>query len=388
LSVTIWESLSQTALYSMATKISIEEIDAVLNQPNLLIRNLQITLGYHKVSRMLRGFASTKNVNWFGFGAFASKTAGQAIRHELLPAPLKSATIRAAGYDNTAVYFHDVLEPATHSILAAQRTDGILAEILSRVSLLLSQGNLMIFEEVAKPFAALVDTFHHDWEPDDDKFQAFLESHFRPGSLEDGGQEWLMEACSCYYQARFSKDVKQKAELILTGNLLLGYHEQSRLQPVIAKSIALPFDLLTEGMIPEHDRPSHSVRGKMTQRAVGLSRQMVLHTITRMWMAYALPTRSLRVGKDLVAPTGLLNFPHELLVLEHPRCRDLIFKFEGAGDTLSGSAAGNWGSLMDRMHFLATFFRSYQYYEPLYEPPFLESQIAKIEAGQFPGGSL
>lgn len=87
----------------MSTKISSQEIDAILNQKNLLVRNLQITLGYYKVGRMLRGFASTHNVNWFGFGAFASKTAGQAIRHEELPGPLKSAMIRAAGYDNTAV---------------------------------------------------------------------------------------------------------------------------------------------------------------------------------------------------------------------------------------------------------------------------------------------
>ncbi len=372
----------------MATKISSEEIDIILKQKNLLIRNLQITLGYYKIGRMLRSFASTHNVNWFGFGAFASKTAGQAIRHELLPGPLKSAMIRAAGYDNTAIYLHNVLEPATQPFTTVQKTDSILAEILTRVSLLLSKGNLMIFAEVAKPYTDLVTTFRHKWRPNEARFQEFLDRNFTPGHFEDGGQDWLMESCTCFYQARYTTNAKKKAELILTGNLLLGYHEQSRLQPVIEKSIAVPFDIFTEGIFPEYEQKPHSVWRDLAQRAKVISRKMILHTITRMWMAYSLPTRSLRVGKDLVAPTGMINFPPQLLFIENPRCQDLIRRFDGSFDTLSGSAAGNWGSLMDRMHFLATFFRSYQNYKPLHKKPFLDNQIAQIELGQLPDGPL
>lgn len=372
----------------MSTKISSQEIDAILNQKNLLIRNLQITLGYYKVGRMLRGFASTHNVNWFGFGAFASKTAGQAIRHEELPGPLKSAMIRAAGYDNTAVYLHKVLEPATQVQTSEQRTDGIIAEILTQVSLLLSKGNLMIFEEVAKPFANFAATFRREWRPNDTKFQAFLQKNFKPGHYSDGGQEWLRESCVCYYQARYSTNAKEKAELILTGNLLLGFHEQSRLQPVIEKSIALPFDLLTGGTAQEEDQKPRSGWRDLAQRAKLITRQMVLRTITRMWMAYSLPTRNLNVGRDLVAPTGMVNFPPELIIIENPRCRELNDKFESSSKTLTGSAAGNWGNLMDRMHFLASFFRSYQNYKSLHGKPFVNKQIAQIEAGRFPEGPL
>ena len=114
----------------------------------------------------------------------------------------------------------------------------------------------------------------------------------------------------------------------------------------------------------------------------------ILRTITRMWMTYALPTRELKVGKDLVAPTGMANFPASLLKIEHPRCQELVFKFDGGLDTLSGSAAGNWGNLMDRMTFLVDFFRSYQSYRLLMKKPFTDEQIALIEAGQFPAGPL
>lgn len=370
----------------MSSRITKEEIDGIIHQQNLLVRNLQITLGYYKVGRRLRSFLGSSNVNWFGFGTYASKTAGQTIRHELLPGPLKSAMIRAAGFDNTYVYLQDVLaESDTHD---GQNPDSLLAEVLSQVSLLVSKGNLMIFEELAWPFVDMTNRFSRQWRPDMTQLQTFLDEHLRPGPLAEGGQEWLRESFTCFYQARFTTQSKKKAELIYLGNLLLGYHEQSRLQPVIEQALAVPFDVFADGIIPENDERLGFARRKMAQRAAGFSRQMVLRTVTRMMMTYSLPTRRLRLGKDLVAPTGLINFPAELLQIENPRCRELVLQFDSGLDTLSGSAAGNWGSLADRMNFLVDFFRSYQQYKPLFRKPFLPSQIPVIEAGQFPGGPL
>ena len=370
----------------MSSKITKEEIDAIVSQKNLLVRNLQITLGYYKVGRQLRQLVGDSNINWFGFGTYASKTAGQALRHEHLPSPLKSAMIRAAGYDNTYIYLHNVLDgeddPATPT------PDGLLSDVLSQVSLLVSQGNLMIFEELAWPFVDMVNTFAKKWEPDEDALQHFLDQHLRVGSFEEGGQDLLRESFTSFYQARFETDKKKKAELIYLANMLLGYHEQSRLQPVIEKAIAVPFDLFTKGMIPENDNAINSMRKRIVQRTIGFSRQMVLRTVTRMSMTYTLPTRELKLGSDLVAPTGLVNFPRELMTIENPRCIELIQKFNCGLDTLSGSAAGNWGSLNDRMNFLVDFFRSYQQYKPLFQKPFLDNQIPAIEAGQFPGGPL
>ncbi len=366
----------------MTSKITKEEIDAIVNQKNLLIRNLQITLGYYKVGRRLRKFLGDSNVNWFGFGCYASKTAGQALRHEILPGPLKSAMIRAAGYDNTYMYLHNVLEKDDPT---APNPDSLLAEVLSRVSLLVSKGNLMIFEELAWPFVDLVATFKRHWEPNEAELQPFLDKHLTPGPFEEGGQDLLRESFTCFYRARFETNKKKKAELIYMGNMLLGFHEQSRLQPVIEAALAVPFDVFTEGLIPDSD---DSLRKKVARRTIGFSRQMVLRTVTRMTMTYSLPTRELKLGKDLVAPTGLINFPPELRAIEHPRCRELVLQFTSKADTLSGSAAGNWGSLADRMNFLVDFFRSYQHYKPLFQKPFMDNQIPVIEAGQFPGGPL
>ena len=110
----------------MSSTITKEEIDTIVNQKNLLVRNLQITLGYYKVGQQLRRLVGDGNVNWFCFGTYASKTAGQALRHEHLPRPLKSAMIRAAGYENSHIYLQNVLDgdPATPV------TDGLLSDVL------------------------------------------------------------------------------------------------------------------------------------------------------------------------------------------------------------------------------------------------------------------
>jgi hypothetical protein len=369
----------------MANKITEVEIDKIVNQKNLLVRNLQITQGYHEVAQLLGKFLSFTNVNWFGFGTYASKTAGRAIRHETLPRPLKSALIRSAGYDNTQLYFNRELENSSQPTTA----DNLLANVLSQVSLLLSRGNLLIFGELAWPFVDLVNQFGKTWMPNYTRLAQFLDKHFTPGPLTAGGQAWLRESLTAFYQARFETNRKRKAELVFLGNMLLALHEQSRLQPVIEQTLAVPFDLFTEGLIPETNQEMGWFRrSKLVNQAAGFSREMVLRSVTRMWMTYTLPHRQMKLGQDVIAPTGLLNFPPELLVIENQRCREIIQQFDRGVDTLAGSGAANWAHLEDRMGFIIDFFRSHQKDKRLFTPPFQTEQVAAIKAGRFPKGVL
>lgn len=368
----------------MANHLTKVELDTIISQKNLLVRNLQITQGYHEVALLLGKFLSFSNVNWFGFGTYASKTAGRAIRHETLPGALKSALIRSAGYDNTYLYFDQVLE---HNPQAAT-ANNLLANVLTQVSLLLSKGNLLIFSELAWPFVDLVHQFGKTWSPDYTQLNQLLDKHFTPGPFDSGGQDWLRESLTAFYQARFQTDRKQKAELIFMGNILLALHEQSRLQPVIEQTLAVPFDLFAEGLIPETNKEMGWFKSKLANRAFNFSREMVLRSVTRMWMTYTLPHREMKLGQDVIAPTGLINFPPELLVLEHPRCRAIVGQFDTDVDTLAGSKAVNWARLEDRMGFIIDFFRSYQKDKRLFTPPFQENQVAAIKAGHFPGGIL
>ena len=66
-----------------------------------------------------------------------------------------------------------------------------------------------------------------------------------------------------------------------------------------------------------------------------------------MLMSLNLPNRELRLGQDVVAPTGIANFPQDLISLEDQRVKELVLGFDSGLNTLSGSAADNWASLDD-----------------------------------------
>ena len=56
------------------------------------------------------------------------------------------------------------------------------------------------------------------------------------------GQRYLRQAFERYHRARSAPDACERGELMLLGNLEIGFHEQTRLQPEIAEAVdvALP----------------------------------------------------------------------------------------------------------------------------------------------------
>jgi hypothetical protein len=362
-----------------------ETIEEIVNRDNLVIRNLQITQGYYRISQGMRKLIGGKNISWCAFATHASKTAGQAIRHELMPRRLKSAMIRMAGFDNTYVYLSDVLDQSDEEFDEESRTK--LAEAMKRVSLLVSGGNVMVFDELAWPFTCLVNAFCGAWAYDPPALQAFMDEHLEPGPLEAGGKDYLIEAFTAYYNARFETDPARKAEYVLQGNLLVGLHEQTRLQSHIEQALAVPFDVFIDGGKRE-DGEKQDAGGVQKRRRSRITRHLVTKVVTRMLMSITLPSRSLKLGEDVVAPTGVHSFPADLLSIENHRCQQLVHTFNEGKDTLSGSAAGDWVRLDDRMRFVVHFFRSHQQYKRMFEPPFLASQVPAIEAGHFPAGPL
>ncbi len=146
--------------------------------------------------------------------------------------------------------------------------------------------------------------------------------------------------------------------------------------------MAVPLKMLTES--PQRSRSkSNPFGGKPT-----ITRKIVARAITEMMMSITLPSRELKLGQTIIAPTGVTSYPQDLLLLKNPRCLELVRMFEANPDTLSGSGAENWASLADRMSFVVDFFRSHQQYKRMWETPFTPEQAAVIEAGHFPAGPL
>ena len=360
-------------------------IDEILEQDNLVVRNLQITMGYHKLSQGMRKFMSNKNVSWVGFATHASRTAGQALRHELMPKKLKSGIIRAAGFDNTYIFFTDAL--TKHNQNLSGHSKNRITKALEHVSNLVSDGNVIVFAELSRPFSNFIEQFSNDWEPDKKKIQSFLIENFRPGPIEQDGQELLFGAFEAYYNARFETNNKRKAEYILHGNLLIGLHEQTRLQPQIVEALTVPFDMFIDEPNSE-EMKTKGIKKPPEFHSHSIPRSLILKAITRMWMSFSLPNQNLKLGQNVVAPTGVYSFPTDLLTIEDNSCKTLVARFDTVSNTLTGSAADNWGNLSDRMSFVVDFFRSHQQNQHLFEQPFLKSQVAAIEAGHIPAGSL
>ena len=362
----------------MSTLLTEDYIQSVIQRENLVVRNLQVTQGYFRISNAMKKYVSSKNVNWTSFATHASKTAGQALRHELMPGLLKSSMLRLGGYENTFMFLNEGLGSEEPQLSEDQNNR--LGEAFRHVSLLVSDGNITVFEELALPFTNFINMFKDDWDYSEAKLQVFLDENLLPGPLTEGGQDYLREAFTAYYKARYETRAKTKAEYVLTGNLLIGLHEQTRLQPQIEQAMAVPLELFSDSANSE-------------EKGAGidfppLMRGIIAKTFTQMMMLITLPSRDLKLGQTVIAPTGVASFPMDLLEIEDPRCLELVRMFETSQDTLSGSGAENWSSLRDRMSFVVDFFRSHQQYKRMWDPPFIEEQAKVIESGHFPAGPL
>ena len=99
-----------------------EYIQSVIEKENLVVRNLQVTQGYYRISNAMKKYVSSKNVNWTSFATHASKTAGKALRHELMPGILKSSMLRMGGYDNTSMFLNEGLGSAEPQLSEEQNS--------------------------------------------------------------------------------------------------------------------------------------------------------------------------------------------------------------------------------------------------------------------------
>jgi hypothetical protein len=66
-----------------------EAVESVIDNPDPVIRNLQITQSYHELNLAVDRYLADANVSWCAFATWASKQAGQFIRNEETPPKLR-----------------------------------------------------------------------------------------------------------------------------------------------------------------------------------------------------------------------------------------------------------------------------------------------------------
>lgn len=360
------------------------DVKNITTLDNLIVKNLKITQAYSDLSLGMQRVIGDRNANWCSFATHASKTAGYAIRNEIMPSAVSQALTHFDSYRRSVAFLGRYLEDPETTLTG---NSGLIQDILLRVSRSVSLGNCKVFAELAPLFSRMITWFARDDKPDPDKLQLFL-SQLRLGTVEEGeGQAYLIEAFTAYYQARFETDTKKKAQLIFLANLLVGMHEQVRLQPNIAAALHAPVEELLQPWLQRLAAGLPYAAGPALRQVIMIKGRQLFATIaTHTMMVITVPAGNLALNQDVRSPAGYAKFPQELATIEHPRLRELVQRWDRHLDTLRGSAATDWASLADRMSFIIDFFRSHQQNPNLFTPPFTPTQVAHIHAGRVPAG--
>lgn len=379
-------------------------LDTAALDAESILRNLLITQTYFEISQALAEMTGWQDANWCTFGTWASKTAGTFIRDEEVPPRLASLLGLGA---------------REYGML------GAFARLPRKVGMYIEAGNKQVFMEIATLCARFIGAFAGAEQRNEDELQAFLgtltEGDPEPDRLSyddatgqlsierRGGQGDLRSMIRAYYEAMFESDPQRKAELMLLGSACGGLHEQTRLQAYIAGSIEAPSDELLEVLHLGSGSPCNPLARVATQvwRLVATSELMTM----------PLPDGVLHLGADIPASPGHPLFPAALRVLRDPTLIDTLDQFGAYGRLppkyrtcrsrvahgamavlqrlgieqrgILGSAATDWVSFPDRMHFILEYFRSRQQDRALlYVPPFSAVQTDALRRGLLPDGPL
>lgn len=315
-------------------------------------RNLWITYIYHRLEIALAERLGGDDVSWCAYGTWASKSAGRFIRGEVVL---------------------DVLRPLVARNAAVARVVGrIDDDIRDRIG----RGNLLVFAELAPLFGGLIEILDLPQAARPAALAALLDG-LVSGETEEGGQDLLRRAFQTYVAAAATADAKARAEQILLANTLVGYHEQIRLQPMIAAALNAPLAVLV-------DVEAAPLRRALGERLGDLARSL----LTRWMMTIDLPEGALSLGRDVPATADGRMFPTALTRIEHPELRAVLEAVDRTPDTTDGSAASDWAALADRMNFIVDLFRSRQRDHSLRRAPFGPDQVVALHDGVRPAGPL
>ena len=385
---------------------TVADVDRIAARTDRVVRNLQITQTYSDLAAAVAALLGPGQANWCTYATWASKQAGQTIRKEDLQATFER--LFAQSREATAVGNDAVLAMAD---LSERQGPERLWESLRRAlnpgapfeaaADAVARGNLKVFAEIGREFARFVALAGPDGTiaaADHDAFRDTL----RPGDPPDG-QGYLLQAFDAYFRVLGSVDSRERAQLMLLGNLAIGWHEQTRLQPEIAEALDAPFSepvklkrdlvkellrnrrlgLLLRLLVELLPGRGGQVRAEL-ERLEARVRAVAHEAATEMLMTLTLPgPRVLDLGRDVPG-----SFPPDLVTVTDPDLHALLDRVDPTPDTTRGSGARDWSNLQQRISYIADLFRVFQEDESMGSPPFTPEQVAVIRAGGRPSGHL
>lgn len=346
-----------------------EAIRHIVEDPDPVRRNLQITQSYHELTAAFDRLYGSPDLVWTAFATWASKQAGRYIRNEEVPAPLR----RILGLDPRRRSSPESSPSA--GLLGRKRLVRYARETAQDVSRHIAAGNHLVYRRLAPIYARFLEFLHTHQEPDAQRLGTFLAEIRRE---PESGDE-LPRAFAQYYAAIFERSPQRRAERLLLANLLVGLHEQIRLQEYIEGSLRAPVRRAERSLFV----------GRLLSPALRELEDDWARVATKCLMTLALPDRTLELGEDVPPlPDGKM-YPPALQDPRLPELQRVLRKLDRTPKTLRGSGARDWSSLADRMSYVADLFRSRQQDRRLLRAtPFDPVQTREIQEGRVPLGRL
>ncbi|MEO8623062.1 MAG: hypothetical protein ABI625_18450 [bacterium] len=384
----------------MSTEIpTVADVARIAEMRDRVLRNLEITECYAQLSDAMR-VRTGGDANWCTFATWASRQAGVTIRGEDLLDGFKRRVGAAAGLFAPWQAINRWL--LRKGLYAPESTLGRLVavihtpfDVFEHSSEQVAIGNRMVFEEIAREFARFLATVPADAEIDAEAFREFA-AGLKAGSPPDG-QDFLREAFSYYQQLRHETDVPTRAALQLLANLLIGLHEQTRLQPQIIAAVETPVTTAEElgqrvllVLFPGAGQWPHVARRSLCTMvgwiAKGVRRGAIIltrETVTESMMVLGLPNAVLALGRNLDAP-----IPSTFVPVSQSMLRRFLEEHDLCGDGTGECGAADWGDLPQRMHYIVHLFRAFAHEHTLFDLPFTAEQVEQFRSGVVPDGRL
>ena len=379
---------------------TVEETDRIAGISDAVIRNLNITQCYYDLSKAMEGLTGIYPC-WCTFAVWASKQAGQSIRKEDL---IRTFEYYFRHSPDVESIIGDAVELLNKNPEIKTIIDSILnvlgiEEVFDQSGNAVANGNKKVFEEIGREFARFLSVFRNNEDFTPENLNIFCDS-LKPLEPPDG-QLFLREAFNAYYEAGQLNDPETKAQMLHYANLLIGYHEQIRLQPEIVEAMDAPLESLDDFRykIFKQFLPGFWLHiryfiskflgikfplDEVLDGIIELLKHQVREVITRFMMSLYIPgCPILRLGEDLKQ-----SFSKELLQIANLKLKDLLVKIDPTTDSLKESGAVDWGDFKDRIHFIADFFRCYFEYPHMFDSPFTDGQVVILKGGNRPLGSL
>jgi hypothetical protein len=355
----------------------VDDVQRIVAIASPVVRNLEITWCYSRLAAACAARCG-HGANWCTYATWASRQAGRTIRGEDLLEHLE----RRLGESRWMLHPFRTLGRwllRRGLFQRGTRLGRLMRELhtpfdaFERASDAVARGNLKVFEEIGLGFARYLD------------------------GDQPEGHRLLRQAFAHYDRLQRDRDPKARAELGLLGNLEIGLHEQTRLQPQILEALNAAFETqedlgrrALEALFPSAALwrpllrgPAAAAVGLWTRALQRASSRLARDVITDCLMVLTLPGRVLGLGKNLADA-----YPAELAEPTDPELREFLARFEPAPPARDDCGARDWSNLDQRMHYIVHLFRVFHLSEHLSEPPFTEDQVTSITGGFIPEGEL